>query len=162
MAETSINDPSENVIRLIEMTMKSFDSALKNSDNLNKAEIRRIDERSMAETDRINALRAVDVKAVELANDKTIKQAEVLARQLAENAEVLRKLVDQTAMNLATQLQAILTQQNERFSALEKANYENMGGIKGSQMTKSGIIAAIAVTGTIIGIVVSLINAFVK
>lgn len=124
-------DPSANVIMFV-------GNAVKYLEDLHKAGERSIDEKlklhfeytkqiSEAESERINALRAVDVAAVATANERAVKQAEVLANQMAANAETLRASVAKTAETIATQLQQITSQQNERIAALEKANYENVG-----------------------------------
>lgn len=125
------NDPSANVQQLV-------GNAVKYLENLQKASEKNFDEKlknyienarreSISEANRINALRAGDIEAVKVANDRAIKQAELLATQMLENAEVLRKSVETTATAIATQLQQITTQQDTRFSALEKTNYENKG-----------------------------------
>src|ERR1035437_2351944 len=124
-------DPSANVLLLV-------GNATKYLEDLHKESARSTDEKlrlhfeytkqiADAESARINALRAVDVDAVATANERAVKQAEVLANQMAANAETLRASVAKTAETIATQLQQITTQQNERIAALEKANYESVG-----------------------------------
>lgn len=79
------------------------------------------------ESNRINALREVDLEAVKVANERATKQAELLATQMLENAEVLRKAVETTATTIAAQLAQITNQQNEKIALLEKNYWENMG-----------------------------------
>lgn len=120
-------DPSANVIQLV-------GNAVKYLEDLHNASERSLNERfgllkqiADSETERINALRAVDVAAVATANERAVKQAEVLAAQMAANAETLRASVAKTADTIAIQLQQLTTQQNERIAALEKVQYENQG-----------------------------------
>ena len=107
-----------------------------------EAEIRRIDEKirlqsdghallNVAEAKRIDAIRAVDVNAVSVANDKATAQAVVLASQVAASAETLRALVAATAATQAQQLATLTTQLTDRLSSLEKSQYENKGSSTG-------------------------------
>lgn len=187
MAETArITDPSANVQLFV-------GNAVKYLEDLHNAAERGTDEKlrlhfeyarreSDAETERINALRADDVKAVAIANDRAVKQAEVLATQVATSAEALRILVAQTADTIAKNLTLVTSQLIERIAALEKVQYENQGksgasstlldrvteleGVnnqnKGSQLTIGRVFAMIAATGAVMGIVVILANLFAK
>lgn len=128
MAENVLNgDPSVNVVRMVEMAIKGIEALIKNSNDLFKAEIKRIDDRNIAESTRINELRKGDIEAVRVANVQAIKTAELLNAQMLENAEVLRKSVEGTAVTIATQLSLITTQQDARFAKLEQAQWENQG-----------------------------------
>ncbi|HEY5588904.1 MAG TPA: hypothetical protein VIK86_08115 [Candidatus Paceibacterota bacterium] len=127
MAEILVDDPSANVVRMIDTLVKNFEALIKNSNDLFKAEIKRIDDRNIAESDRINELRKGDIEAVRVANVQAVKTAELLNAQMLENAEVLRKSVEGTAVTIATQLSLITTQQDARFAKLEQAQWENQG-----------------------------------
>lgn len=87
-----------------------------------------------AETKRIDAIRAVDVAAVGVANERATQQASVLAAQVVASAETLRALVASTASAVALQLQQLSNQLSDRLGSLEKAQYENKGS--GSGMEK--------------------------
>jgi site-specific recombinase len=124
-------DPTYNVLLLVE-------AAVKRLDDLHKAEMRRVDDMvnvhfdyreklAVAESKRIDAIRAVDVGAVAIAAERTSQQAVVLANQVSTSAETLRTLVTSTAATVAQQLQQVSGQLSERLSLLEKTQYESKG-----------------------------------
>lgn len=82
---------------------------------------------ALAESKRIDAIRAVDVAAVAVASDRAVAQATVLSNQVAASAEALRLLVASTQSALATQALQTNTAFTERLAALEKAQYESKG-----------------------------------
>lgn len=82
---------------------------------------------SVAEAKRIDAIRAVDVNAVSIANERAGAQAAVLANQVSASAETLRALVAATATTVAQQLSQMSAQFTDRISALEKSQYEAKG-----------------------------------
>lgn len=84
-------------------------------------------ELSLAESERINAIRAVDVNAVAIANERANAQAQVLASQVAASAEANRTLVASTAVTQKQQLDQIITPLSDRLTALEKLQYEGKG-----------------------------------
>jgi hypothetical protein len=95
------------------------------------------------ESDRLNAIRAVDVNAVAVASERATAQATVLANQVVVSADALRVLVATTATTIATQLQYLSTQLTDRLSLLEKSQYENKGKSGGIKDTWGWIAAAI-------------------
>ena len=146
-------DPTANVLALVEAAVKRLNdlqdaSTLriedlreldnKRLDDLRRAENRRIDEQallraeyqeklSMAESKRIDAIRAVDVAAVAVSSERATAQATVLANQVATSADALRTLVASTSTTLATQQQAVVNALSERLTILERSNYEGKG-----------------------------------
>ncbi len=89
----AVIDPTSNVLDLVE-------AAVKRQDDLRAADGRRIDEimalhvyyaerLAEAETKRLDAIRAVDTAAVQLANEKAASTAAVLAKQVSESALAL-------------------------------------------------------------------------
>lgn len=129
--ESSRNDPTENVRELLSLYMER-------ADRLREAEQIRINEQMLlrashdaqlreAEAKRIDAIRAVDVNAVSVANERATAQAAVLANQVALSAETLRALVASTASTQATQLNQLTAQLIDRISLLEKSQYERKG-----------------------------------
>ena len=124
-------DPSANVLMLVGNAVKYLEQLhfedVRNTIEMRDQAVNESRRERAAEAERINALRAVDIAAVGLANERAVKQAEVLASQLALSAETLRTLVAQTASNIAQQLQAVTGQLVERIAALEKVQYENQG-----------------------------------
>lgn len=148
MNETQI-DPTENVKKMIA-------DAVIRLDDLRDAEIRRVNEQmelraeysvqlGVAEAKRIDAIRAVDVNAVSVANERATAQAAVLANQVSASAETLRSLVDATAATVAQQLAQVSSGIADRLSALEKSQYENKGSSSGMRDIWGWIVAAVAV-----------------
>jgi hypothetical protein len=130
-SEIPLIDPTTNVLSLVA-------AETKRSDDLRKAESRRVDEvlelramyaekLSIAEAKRIDAIRSVDVGAVAIASERAAQQAAVLASQVLQSAETLRALVSTTAGQVAANLLTISSQLNDRISALEKSQYEKTG-----------------------------------
>lgn len=131
MVEKELCDPSENTIKMIDNMVCYFKDSRAmdqkyNEDRLNVAIESSRRERVM-ESERINALRKVDVDAVAVANDRAIVQAQLLNDRMLDNADVLRKSVEATATTIATQFEKMTTTQNERIAALERINSENLG-----------------------------------
>lgn len=124
-------DPSNNVRELLALSMERADrlrdaeqlrvNELINTGSKHAAELRE------AESKRIDAIRAVDVNAVSVANERATAQAAVLANQVALSAETLRALVASTAATQATQLGQLNSQLIDRISLLEKSQYESKG-----------------------------------
>lgn len=81
----------------------------------------------IAEAKRIDAIRAVDVNAVAIANQRATDQAAVLAAQVAASADTLRVLVSQTAAANKQQLDQITQQLSDRISTVERFQYEGKG-----------------------------------
>ena len=155
-----LSDPTLNVKSLLKATVERLD-------DLRYAETKRVDEQmnlraeyavqlNVAEAKRIDAIRAVDVNAVAVANERATAQAAVLAQQVAASAEALRALVAATAATAAQQLSQLTTQLTDRLTSLEKSQYENSGrqGI-GSPL----LYGVIAIVG---GLIIFLIERSVK
>lgn len=100
---------------------------------------------SIAEAKRIDAIRAVDVNAVAVANERASASALVLASQVSASAETLRTLVAATAATVAQQLAQVSSGINDRISALEKSQYEGAGKTTGGKDVWGYIAAGIAV-----------------
>ena len=80
-----------------------------------------------AEAKRIDAIRAVDVNAVNVAANRQADQATVLAAKVAASAEALRALVASTAASQAVAQQQVLGPILERLSAIEQTQYKGFG-----------------------------------
>lgn len=143
----SIIDPTGNVKNLVESAVDRLNdlamAETRRIDQLREAESKRVNEQlalrseysiqlNVAEAKRIDAIRAVDVAAVAVANERATAQAAVLANQVSASAETLRALVAATAATVAQQLQQISTQLSDRLSALEKSSYGTTGKSEGS------------------------------
>lgn len=128
-------DPTKNVLDLSNAANRRQDdlrdlnnliiqSELRRLDDLRKAETTRINEvialRSQydrllaeAEAKRIDAIRAVDVAAVGIANERATGQAVVLAKQVTESADTLRTQQAQAINSLTDRLQKVEQSQSE-------------------------------------------------
>lgn len=148
-ANEKIVDPTENVQNLVKEVVIRIDALRESERRLLDSEIRRIDSEmklradfgeqlASAEAKRIDAIRAVDVNAVAIANERAAAQATVLAQQVQASAETQRALVtataitqkqqaDQTTAQLSDRIEQMVKQLSERISALEKLQYEGKG-----------------------------------
>jgi hypothetical protein len=115
-----------------------IDVSIKRCDELRIEGLRRIEEHLIthatltaqlaeAESNRIDAIRMVDVAAVSVASERAAQQAIVLANQVNQSAETLRTLVASTATAVAEQSQQLVNQLSDRITALEKSQYESKG-----------------------------------
>ena len=147
--DTSISDPTANVIALVESNARAAD-ALRQADikftdaqhahlkEMTELRATHADALNIAETKRIDAIRAVDVGAVATAADRAGQQATVLANQVVTSAETLRTLVASTATAMAQAAQQFQSQVTERLALLERSQYKGEGrsGIADPQMTE--------------------------
>jgi hypothetical protein len=126
-----IVDPTFNVRELVSLEVRRLN-------DLRAAETTRVNELMalradyteklvVAEAKRIDAIRAVDVNAVAIANERSAAQAIVLANQVSTSAETLRALVATTAATTGQQSTLIFNQLIDRIASLEKAQYEGVG-----------------------------------
>ena len=127
MDQKSVIDPTLNV-------KEALQAAVNRLDDLRIAEAKRVDEKlelifnyeeklRVAEQKRIDAIRAVDVNAVSVANEKAIQQASILATQLTATAETLRNLAASDKAELSnriTQLEKIVTENKGTSGGMEK------------------------------------------
>lgn len=124
-------DPTTNVLLLVESGMRRQDDLrllevahLKEISALNSKhgmELRR------AETDRIDAIRAVDVAAVAARDLAAAQQAQALATQLATTAETMRVTVAATAAAALTNLGTALEPIQRDVSDLRRVQFEQQG-----------------------------------
>ena len=150
-------DPTANVLSLVE-------AAVHRLDDLREAESRRLTELSdqrakfeeklaFKESQRIDAIRAVDVGAVAIASERANQQAQVLANQVAQSAETLRALVASTTQAQAKSLEQVSNQLTDRIALLEKSQYQISETGKGMRDLWGWIVAAITfATGFIFAI----------
>lgn len=184
MEDQRLPDPSANVLQLVgnatQYLEKLHEMGQKYNDDKLQLAVEASRRERAAESERINALRKVDVDAVSVANDRAITQAQLLNAQMLDNAEVLRKSVEATASTIAIQFDKMTTQQNDRIAALERINSENMGKASSApdmQELVSQLIAAqniakgrsglstpllMMVSGAIVGVIVFLLEAAFK
>ena len=201
-------DPTHNVLLLVsesarhtremrEAEIRRIDDLREADRQLRESETRRINdltaqahhynkELAQSESDRIDALRVVDVNNVALANAKAADQATVLANALATSADKTRAESSAMADALAKQAAAANAELSTRIAALEKANSEGVGKQRvadpmladfmadmrsmliaqgtgkgrseGSNATVAWIIAGVSVAGGLIATTISLIK----
>ncbi len=142
-------DPTQNVKDIVKATVESIEklrstdlinfNALRDADQkLVAAELKRVNdlmelqqvhnkELKIAEANRIDAIRAVDVNAVAIANERAGAQATVLANQVLASAEALRSQLSQTAAVFKQQLDQTTQQLSDRISVVERFQYEGKG-----------------------------------
>jgi hypothetical protein len=124
-------DPTANVLNLVREAITRQDD-LRNLESAHTTEIANLrahyDEKLReAETARIDAIRAVDVGAVNRAAEVAATQANTLAGQVATSAETLRNQVAAAATAAATALAAALSPIQAAVEDLRRAQYETQG-----------------------------------
>jgi hypothetical protein len=142
-------DPTENVIALTEKANERQDDLRNSIVELMKENARRIEQLGIQrgeylqklsdiraehakeilalETNRLNAIRQVDVLAVSTAAERAQQAIQALATTTSTNAENLRVLVTSTAATIAAQTTATVAAMTERIAALEKSSYIGAG-----------------------------------
>src|SRR6185436_3061034 len=96
-------DPTYNVLQTVNAAVQRLNDLAEAEKERNR-EVMRLNEKvldlhisygeklSLAESKRIDAIRAVDVAAVAIASERQVQQASVLANQVSASAETLRNL----------------------------------------------------------------------
>jgi hypothetical protein len=154
-------DPTQNVRELVE-------AAILRQDDLREQESRHVREIASlragyqmelrtAETERINAIRAVDVQAVQQATTVAETRAIALANQVAQSAEAMRNQVAAAASAAATSLAAALVPIQEAIADLRRSQYEGVGSKQQVVETRSSG----ASSGMWIGIVIAGFSMFI-
>lgn len=147
----AVLDPTKNVLDLVE-------AAIQRQDDLRAAEadhIREIvklheeygEKLRVAETARIDAIRAVDVGNVQRAAEVQAAQAATLAAQVATSAETLRNQVSAAASAQTIALAAALEPVQKDIADLRRAQYEAQG-------QKTQVVESRAGAGAVVGYVV--------
>jgi len=157
-------DPTANVLDLVR-------AAIQRQDDLRAAESRHVREIAQlraeyaaelrrAETDRIDAIRAVDVSAVTRAAEVSSQQATTLAAQVAQSAEALRTQVAAAASAATVALAAALEPIQKDIQDLRKTQYEQAGQraqVGESRLNIGAILGGISVVLVIVFGVASLL-----
>lgn len=145
-------DPTKNVLDLV-------NAAIKRQDDLRANESRHVREIAglraeyqaelrQLETARIDAIRAVDVQAVQRAAEVSATQAQTLATQVATSAETLRAQVAAAATASTTALAAALEPIQKDIADLRKTQYEQAGQraqVGESRLNIGAILGAVSV-----------------
>jgi hypothetical protein len=126
-AGVSVEDPTTNVNALVAQSEKLAEVRFAWAKEV--ADLRAMYTEKLAnkESERIDAIRAVDAGAVQLANERANSQATVLATQVSTSAETLRTLVATTATATATAQQQLIAPISSRVSALELSQAQGLG-----------------------------------
>jgi len=166
-------DPTKNVMNLVEASVARLDD-LRELDARHRIEIDRLvanhlaqigqlradygEKLRIAETQRIDAIRAVDVGAVQRAAEVAAAQAGTLANQVAQSAETLRTQVAAAAQASAVALAAALDPIQKSIDDLRRAQYEAQGQktqVVEARGANSTTIAILALMGTVIVILIA-------
>lgn len=144
-----VYDPTANVLQLVAAANQRQDD-LRQSEFNHLREIIRIRSEydgllRIAEAKRIDAIRAVDVGAVNRAAEVQATQATTLAAQVAVSAETLRTQVANTAAAGAIALAAALEPIQKDIAELRKTQYEQAGQKVGTVETGNAAEALAAV-----------------
>lgn len=169
-SSSSNTDPTSNVLALVDSAVNRLDDLsiariehIKEVISLNKEilnlhisyadKLRGADEKlSLAESKRLDSIRAVDVGNVAIASEKTAQQAVVLADQLNKSAEQLRTLVLTTATQLQEQVIAPLMARVRDLELLRsQSGGQSEGKEQGFKNTKDIIYIVIAILSFAIG-----------
>lgn len=124
-------DPTKNVLDLVRAAIERQDDLREAADRhatyVNELRAAYDEKLRKAETARIDAIRAVDVGAVNRAAEVSAQQAMTLAAQVASSAETLRTQVAAAAAAATTALAAALDPIQKDIADLRKAQYEAQG-----------------------------------
>lgn len=148
-------DPTENVQKLVEASIRRLD-------DVQCLHIKRIDAIIIAhelytakladvEKGRIDAIRAMDSKAVVIASEQAHNQALLLAEQLKLAESGLRRFIENVQETARLQLEAQMSHASVRITELERNQYKNLGR---EQISKS----VFAVMGAIVGALITYIT----
>jgi hypothetical protein len=145
-------DPTLNVLSLVYEATKRQDDLRVSDNKYVEAEIVNIKamaclrdthskEIRIAEADRVNASRQVDVAATKTEADRALQAIQALAATTATNAETLRNALTSTAATIAKQTSDTVSQITERIAALEKSSYEGVGKQRVSDPMMNDLVA---------------------
>ena len=172
---SAVPDPSRNVDALVDAAIRRQDDlremqaryvaqlgAMREEHATYIAELRALYQKELreAETARIDAIRAVDVGAVNRAAEVSATQAATLATQVATSAEALRGQVEAARQQTATALAAALEPIQKDIQDLRRAQYEAQGqktqvvettSARGDQ--RASISTVLAAVATLIAVV---------
>lgn len=173
---SEIIDPTQNVKDLTEAAVKRLDD-LRETDSGHQVTLLQTIVRNLentatlradydeklrdAESKRIDAIRAVDVGAVQRAAEVSAAQAQTLAVQVATSAETLRTQVAAAAIASATALAAALDPIQKDIADLRRAQYEAQGQktqVVEGRSSNSATLTTIGVASTFIMMVIAIVG----
>lgn len=155
-------DPTENVKALTEAAVQRLDDLReKDASHLKELVVLRAEYDAKlrdAESKRIDAIRAVDVGAVNRAAEVSATQALTLATQVATSADTLRIQVATTATAFDAKLAAALEPISKDIADLRRAQYEAQGQktqVVDSRSNNNFLVGAIGLAITITGAIIA-------
>jgi hypothetical protein len=158
-------DPTFNVLQLVAAAIERQDD-LRSAETTHIHEIMNMREKYQgelraAESGRIDAIRSVDVGAVQRAAEVQAQSATTLAAQVATSAETLRGQVAAAAIATANALAAALEPHTKAIEDLRRAQYEQQGRVgqagEGKQDQRAGIALAISAVSVIVSVLVAVV-----
>jgi hypothetical protein len=161
----AVLDPTKNVLDLVEAAIKRQDD-LREMGERHQGEMAALraeyqTKLDKAESQRIDAIRAVDVAAVQRDKEVQATQAAALAAQVAASAEAMRTQVASAATAAANSLAAALVPIQDAIADLRRAQYEQQGkqaNVVEGQTSRSGVYAAIGAVAAILVIGLSILG----
>jgi hypothetical protein len=149
-------DPTRNVLDLVEAAIKRQDDLrASESESLRREAALRAeyDEKlRMAETARIDAIRAVDVGAVNRAAEVSSQVASTLAAAVAASAEALRDQVSAVASASDMRLAAALDPIQKAIDDLRRAQYEAQGVKTQSGDSRLNVGSIVGIIAGVVGL----------
>jgi hypothetical protein len=156
-----VADPTKNVLDLVHAAIKRQDDlrALAEKHVKETLELHQIYTEKLreAETNRIDAIRAVDVGAVNRAAEVSAQQATTLAAQVVISAETLRTQVAAAASASTVALSAALEPIQKDIQDLRKAQYEAQGGKTQTSDTRLVVALLISITSIIVAVLIAIL-----
>lgn len=144
-------DPTKNVLQLVEAAVKRLDDIqILQMERLNEKLDSHIEyERQLAKAEkgRIDAIRDMDAKAIEVASVQARESAAMLAKQLTTSISGLREYIESVQSTLLTSRNAITDLLSGRISALEENQYKSQGK---QEISKTIVAIAAAIVGSLI------------
>jgi hypothetical protein len=122
---------------------RRVDDALKHMSEMVALRAEHFKDMGALETNRLNAIRNIDVLAVNTAAEKSSQAIAALATQTATNAEVLRNALTTTAMTIAKQNSDTVGAITDRIGLLEKSMYEGRGKQEIADPALTGLVAKV-------------------
>jgi len=124
-------DPTKNVLDLVNAAIARVDD-LRESETRHQSEVarllvERVEAMMAAESNRIDAIRAVDVDAVQKASTAANTQATALAAQVVQSAEALRAQAAATAVLNESRLAVALDPITKAVAELRQMQYKQQG-----------------------------------
>lgn len=161
----AVIDPTANVIAILEAAVnRQDDLRIQESQHVRELmELRQsfYEQLRIKESDRIDAIRAVDVGAVNRAAEVSAAQAQTLATQVATSAETLRAQVQATATAGTVALAAALEPIQKDVQDLRRIQYEQQGQKAGVVETRDDRRQGISVVWVALGVGVSLLSTLI-